>query len=280
VVLEEGGLVVASGGRAGEGFLVPGGVRKRTLRLPRAALEAAGSGGDIPDSFALEQDRPFVHLIHVLLREVWSKLPGMNAAETEAARAALVTLLAAAIRAAGEGSAYPGSSLLVLRAQLEQWIVGNLNRATIRVEDLATAHNVSTRTVHRTFALTGDTMTGVVRARRVAGVREDLVHTDLTIAAIAYRWNYYDPSHLGREFRRHYGISPGDYRQTYGALRTSHTLPSRCQPAAPRLEDVGCVFLRRRRNRPVVDAVGSWCARTLPELAVLTESTRSRLACP
>jgi AraC family transcriptional activator of tynA and feaB len=223
VVLEEGALVVGSGGRAGDGFLVPRGVRKRTLRLPRTALEAAGSGGDIPGCLALEHDRPFVHLIHVFLGEVWAKLPGMNAAEAEAARAALITLLAAAIRAAGEDSMCPGSSLLALRAQLEQWIVANLRTSRIRVEDLATAHNVSTRTVHRTFALTGDTMIGVVRARRMAGVRDNLVHTDLTIAAIAHRWMYYDPSHLGREFRAHYGMSPSDYRQTYGAHRTIST---------------------------------------------------------
>jgi AraC family transcriptional regulator, positive regulator of tynA and feaB len=223
VVLEEGALVVSSGGRAGEGFVVPRGVRKRTLRLPRTALEAAGSGGDIPICLALEKDRPFVHLVHVFLGEVWHKLPDMNAAETEAARTALITLLAAAIRAAGEDSVCAGSTSLVLRAQLEQWIVANLRTGRIRVEHLATAHNVSTRTVHRTFALTGDTMIGVVRARRMAGVRENLLHTDLTIAAIAYRWNYYDPSHLGREFRHHYGMSPSDYRQTYGVQRTIST---------------------------------------------------------
>ena len=54
-------------------------------------------------------------------------------------------------------------------------------------------------------------MTAVVRARRLAAVREDLVHTDMTIAAIANRWSYFDPSHLGREFRRHFGASPSEY---------------------------------------------------------------------
>jgi AraC family transcriptional activator of tynA and feaB len=229
VMLEQGALLVSSGGRAGDGFLVPRGVRKRTLRLPRTALEAAGSGGDIPTCLALEKDRPFVHLVHAFLGDVWHKLPDMNAAETEAARTALITLLAAAIRSAGEDSACAGSASLVLRTQLEQWIVANLRTGRIRVEHLATAHNVSTRTVHRTFALTGDTMIGVVRARRMAGVRENLLHTDLTIAAIAYRWNYYDPSHLGREFRLHYGMSPSDYRQTYGSQRTisTHNLTER-----------------------------------------------------
>lgn len=221
VLLQEGGLVLASGGRAGEGFLVPRGVRKRTLRIPRTALEAAGSGGDIPDCLAFAQDRPFVRLVHDFLGGVWTKLPGMNAAESEASRSALITLLAAAVRAASEEVAPCGSTARVLRAQLEQWIVRNFRRGTIRVDDLALAHHVSTRTVHRTFALTGDTMTGVVRAHRLAAVRDDLVHTDLTIAAIAQRWNYCDPSHLGREFRRYFELSPNEYRQMHGVRSTT-----------------------------------------------------------
>jgi AraC-like DNA-binding protein len=74
---------------------------------------------------------------------------------------------------------------------------------------------VSTRTIHRAFALTGDTMKSVVRAQRLAAVRQDLLNTNLTIARIAHRWNYCDASHLGREFRDAFGISAGEYRQTY-----------------------------------------------------------------
>lgn len=228
VSLRKGGLVLASGGRAGEGFSIPKGVRKRSLRLPRTALEAAGSGGDIPDCLALAHDRPFVRLVHDFMGAVWMRLPDMNASETEAARSALVTLLAAAVRAAGEEVTPHGSSSRVLREQLEQWITERLARDIIRVEDLALAHNVSTRTVYRTFALTGDTMTGVVRARRLAAVRDDLVRTDHTIAAIAHRWNYFDASHLGREFRRYFKLTPNEYRQKYavrsmtGKLATVH----------------------------------------------------------
>ena len=110
----------------------------------------------------------------------------------------------------------PRSGLPALRAQIDDWIDNNLRSGPIHVEALAAAHNVSARTIHRAFSLTGDTMTAVVRARRLAAVREDLVHTDMTIATIAHRWCYYDPSHLGREFRRHFGVSPSEYRESHG----------------------------------------------------------------
>lgn len=213
-VLENGTLAVVTG-RAGDRFVVPHRVRKRILVLPRAALEAAGCGSEIPSCLLLEQARPLVPLFRSFLDQMWRHVPGMNASDFETARAALIALTAGAIRTEW-CSVTDKSALPALRAQLDKWIVRNLDTGLIRVEDLAAAHNVSTRTIHRAFAVTGDTMTSVVRARRLSAVREDVVRTNLTIAAIAHRWGYYDPSHLGREFRRFFGVSPSEYRQAYG----------------------------------------------------------------
>lgn len=188
---------------------------KRTLTLPRAVLVAAGCDANIPSYLVLEHDRPLVDVLLKVVDEVWSRVPAMNASEVEATRGALVTLTAGVIRAGGS-PVTPRSGLPALRAQIDDWIDNNLRSGPIHVEALAAAHNVSARTIHRAFSSTGDTMTAVVRARRLAAVREDLVHTDMTIATIAHRWSYYDPSHLGREFRRHFGVSPSEYRENHG----------------------------------------------------------------
>ena len=195
--------------------MLPERVVKRTLTLPRAVLVGAGCDANIPASLVLEQDQPLVEVLLMVLDEVWSRLPAMSAWEVEATRGALVTLIAAVIRAAS-GSGTARSGLHALRAQIDDWVTSNLHSGPIRIEDLAVAHSVSARTIHRAFSLTGDTMKAVVRAKRLAAVREDLVHTDRTIAAIAHRWCYYDPSHLGREFRRHFGVSPSEYRESHG----------------------------------------------------------------
>ena len=208
-------VMVAIENDEGGRFALPERVVKRTLTLPRAVLVAAGCDGNIPACLVLGQDRPLVGVLLMIVEEVWSRLPAMSAWEVEATRGALVTLTAAAIRAES-GSVTPRSGLPALRAQIEDWITNNLRSGPIRIEDLAAAHNVSTRTIHRAFSLTGDTMTAVLRARRLAAVREDLVHTDMTIASIAHRWSYYDPSHLGRDFRRHFGVSPSEYRESHG----------------------------------------------------------------
>jgi AraC family transcriptional regulator, positive regulator of tynA and feaB len=199
----------------GSRFALPERVIKRTLTLPRAVLVAAGCDANIPACLVLEQDRPLVGVLLMVVDEVWSRLPAMSAWDVEATRGALVTL-AAAVTRAESGSVTPRSGMPALRAQIDEWITSNLRSGPIRMEDLAVAHNVSARTIHRAFSLTGDTMTAVVRARRLAAAREDLVHTDRTIASIAHRWGYFDPSHLGRDFRRHFGVSPSEYRERHG----------------------------------------------------------------
>jgi AraC family transcriptional activator of tynA and feaB len=199
----------------GDGFRLPERVVKHTLTLPRAVLVAAGCDADIPACIVLEQYQPLVGVLAMVLDEVWSRLPAMSAWEVEATRGTLVTLTAGVIRAVS-GSVTPRSGLPALRAQIDEWITNNLRSGPIRIEDLAAAHSVSARTIHRAFSLTGDAMTAVVRARRLAAVREDLVHTNMTIAKIAHRWCYYDPSHLGREFRRYFGVSPSEYRDSHG----------------------------------------------------------------
>jgi AraC-like DNA-binding protein/CheY-like chemotaxis protein len=221
-----GVLLITSGEGAGPGgFSVPKSLRKRSLLLPRAALAAAGSGLNIPRSLALGPDRPLVSIFHTFLDQVWTGLPNMTAAETEAARTALIALIAGIIRSEGVG-VNDQSALPALRAQLDRSIAERLRHGPVRLEDLAAEHRVSTRTIHRAFALTGDTMKSVVRAQRLAAVRQDLLNTNLTIASIAHRWNYYDASHLGREFRDVFGVSAGEYRQNYagdtgGSIRST-----------------------------------------------------------
>jgi len=210
-------VVVLAGfpGDDGDGFTLPERTVRRTLTLPRAVLVAAGCDANIPACLVLEEDRPLVGVLLMVLDEIWSRLPAMSAREVEATRGTLVTLTAGVIRAES-GSVTPRSGLAALRAQIDEWIADNLRRGPIRVEDLSAAHSVSARTIHRAFSLTGDTMTAVVRARRLAAVREDLVHTNMTVAEIAHRWCYYDPSHLGRQFRRYFGASPSEYRDSHG----------------------------------------------------------------
>lgn len=219
VTMRPGGVLLMSTRTTGK-FVVPDSLTKRTVRIPLTALTPYDTGRGVPDCMYLETaGNPLASLAHDFLVGVDSQIDNMSPAEIEGARNALLVLVAGMIRATQAPDVGEEDFLPHLRRQLETWIVEHLAAGPIRVRDLAAAHHVAPRTVHRAFAGTGDTVGSMVRAQRIAAARGDLVNTTLSIAAIAHRWGFCDASHMGREFRREFSMSPGDYRAAYSITR-------------------------------------------------------------
>jgi AraC-like DNA-binding protein len=215
VIQRPGGILILST-RTTAKIVVPETVRKRSVRIPLTALSPFDTGRGVPDCLLLDTaQHPLASLAHDYLLRVDRQIAQMSPPEVEGARTALLVLVAGMIRATRTPDAGEAEFMPALRDQLEAWIVDHLALGAIKVRELATAHNVAPRTVHRAFATTGDTVGSVVRAHRLASARSDLVNTTTSIAAIAHRWGFCDASHLGREFRREFSMPPGDYREAY-----------------------------------------------------------------
>ncbi|MFC5731482.1 MULTISPECIES: AraC family transcriptional regulator [Nocardioides] len=216
VMLRPGAILLMSTRVTGK-IVIPGELTKRTVRIPLTALAPYDTGTGVPDFLCLETAaNPLARLTQDYLAGVDAQLGQMSAIDVEGARNALLALVAGMLRGRHGSDVSETDFLPFLRRQLENWIADHLTEGAIRVGDLAAAHNVAPRTVHRAFAATGDTMGAIVRAHRLAAARNDLVHTTASIAAIAHRWGFCDASHLGREFRREFSMSPGDYRAAHG----------------------------------------------------------------
>ncbi|WP_329406990.1 AraC family transcriptional regulator [Nocardia vinacea] len=212
----ESGTALISTSRVAYTSTVSTGLRKRSVVIPFSALAPYDTGAAIHDCLMLDQSGPLARLLISFVESMGEHVAAMDAAEVDAAREALLTLVAGVIRSSTRAT-YDGPALLpALRSQLEQWIKEHLRTGPIRVVDLAKAFNVSSRTVHRAFSLTGDTVGSVVRIQRLVGARRDIVATSLPIGSIAHRWGYYDASHFGREFRTFMSMSPSDYRDCFG----------------------------------------------------------------
>jgi AraC family transcriptional regulator, positive regulator of tynA and feaB len=220
VVLRPGAVVITSTRTTGS-FVIPDRLTKQTIRVPMTALSPFDRGSRVPSCLLMDTaENPLAKLLQDFLKGIDSQYGRMSTVEIEAARNALLTLIAGMVRANEPPDAGERDLLPVLRRQLETWIVDHLSSGAVRVQDLAAAHNVAPRTVHRAFEATGDTVGSIVRKHRLAAARDDLVNTSLSIAAIAHRWGFCDASHLGREFRRQMSVSPGDYREAHGTHRT------------------------------------------------------------
>ncbi|MER7184432.1 helix-turn-helix domain-containing protein [Streptomyces hyaluromycini] len=70
-------------------------------------------------------------------------------------------------------------------------------------------HRVSVRTLHRAFA-DGESVMAYVRRRRLESARRELDHPGgtYTVADVASRWQFADPSHFRRAYRNTYGQPP------------------------------------------------------------------------
>ena len=111
----------------------------------------------------------------------------------------------------------------MLRDALD-YIELHLGELDLTPDRIASAQNISTRTLHRLFEREGMTLGTWIRARRLEHCRMDLVDpglTDMSVSAIGSRWGLWDAAHFSRLFKSTFGASPRAYRQAAFAGRTS-----------------------------------------------------------
>ena len=184
---------------------------KRSLLIPRAALDEVSGRTWMTGGVRLNGLAPATRLLTTYLDSLSHALPDLNSAGVTAARNATLELFIGALRTDGD---VPSTSTArpALRAAMDRFIEQHLLDESVTPAAIANAHGVSTRTVNRVFNATGQTVSEVVRVRRLARARDELTKSDRPISAIAHRWGFSDTSHFSRTFKAHYGASPTDYR--------------------------------------------------------------------
>jgi AraC family transcriptional regulator, positive regulator of tynA and feaB len=192
-------------------FVVLEPLSKRSLLVPRAALDEVGGRAWVHAGVTLDGSAPATRLLTAYLDALSTALPRLSPAAVSAARNATLELFMGAVRAEGDvpTTATAGPAL---RAAMDRYIERHLLDHAVSPAAIASAHGVSVRTVNRVFNATGQTVSEVVRVRRLARAREELTEGLHPISAIASRWGFSDSSHFSRTFKAHYGASPRDYR--------------------------------------------------------------------
>jgi AraC family transcriptional activator of tynA and feaB len=200
-------------------FAVWEALSKRSLLIPRAALDEVGGRAWMTGGVMLNGLAPATRLLTTYLDTLSQALPDLNSAAISAARNATLELFIGALRTDGDVPS-TNAARPALRAAMDRFIERHLLDDTVTPAAIANAHGVSTRTVNRVFNATGQTVSEVVRVRRLARARDEVTKSNRPISVIAHRWGFSDTSHFSRTFKAHYGSSPTDYRN---GARTSGT---------------------------------------------------------
>jgi AraC-like DNA-binding protein len=113
------------------------------------------------------------------------------------------------------GCGDPGTGHRALMLRITAFIEEHLGEADLAPAQIAAAHHVSLRQLHKLFHASGTTAAGWIRQRRLEHCGHDLRdprYVAWPVAAIGARWGYPDPAHFSRLFKASYGLGPRDYR--------------------------------------------------------------------
>lgn len=157
--------------------------------------------------------RMFVEFVHSIVRQAHT----LDTVSAEAIAPHLLDLLALALTAPVDAAMSNESSVRL----------GHLRRIMRRIEDrlsdpnlgtrsLATDLGLSERYIQKMFAGRGETLSKVIRTRRIATAQrrlQDPMRRCDSIARIAFSVGFLDPAHFSRAFKQTTGVSPSNFRR-------------------------------------------------------------------
>ncbi|NRQ39740.1 helix-turn-helix domain-containing protein [Nonomuraea sp. NN258] len=136
-----------------------------------------------------------------------------SAARLSGVIATLITT-ALAERAGQAGSLPVDTRQETLLMRVHAFIEQRLCHSDLDPGQVAAAHHVSVRYLHRLFESQQTTVAAWIRRRRLERCREDLADPSLSVSAVGARWGLPDSAHFSRLFRKAYGMPPQEYRRS------------------------------------------------------------------
>jgi AraC-like DNA-binding protein len=101
---------------------------------------------------------------------------------------------------------------------IERYIDTNLDSLELTADTIAAAHNISPRQLYKIWPATNGTLAGHITIRRLERARTTLLtHRHLTIAAVARRHGFTQPTHFTHKFREVFGTTPTQWRRRHNA---------------------------------------------------------------
>ncbi len=221
VVLRAGELVMWDTARRGS-FTTFGSVDNQTLVIPRERLATEAPGYEAMYGRPFRSNHPAATLIGSFLG---SLTPVMSSLDVPA-RAALADAALDIARAvvATHNDPQPRHQTAARLMAVLLYIDANLRDPSLSPTTIAKANAMSLRTLHRLFEDTDDSVSAIIRGRRLSRCHTELLRaTDDSVTAIAYRWGFRNMSFFSRQFHERYGVSARELQMAARAAARPQT---------------------------------------------------------
>ncbi|SDJ04973.1 AraC-type DNA-binding protein [Actinokineospora alba] len=186
--------------------------------FPRVLVQLPAARMDGLTAVRLSGDQGLASLLTPLMRGLSADTGSTGGVIAAHLGDAVVDLVTAAFAQQLSATLPEGSTAghRALVAQVYRFIDENLPDPDLCSTQIAAAHFVSVRLLQKVFEAGGESVTSIIRQRRLERCRRDLVDPalrDRPISTLGARWGFPDAAHFSRLFRSTFGVSPRDYRQ-------------------------------------------------------------------
>lgn len=193
-------------------------VRLAVFGFPRDLLALPADTAATMTAVPITADVTTAALAAPFLTRVAADLDSYQPASAARLCTVLMDLVATAVaeRAGEDGALPPESRDRTLLLRVHAFVEQHLGDVDLAPADIAAAHHMSLRQLHRLFQAQDTTVAAWVRHRRLERCRRDLADPGLAarpVSAVAARWGLPDSAHFSRLFRAAYGVPPAVYRR-------------------------------------------------------------------
>lgn len=110
-------------------------------------------------------------------------------------------------------------SLAELSDQVRDYVDANYKNETLTVSSVAAYFNYTADYLSRLFSQNSQqTLSEYIEEKRISYGAKLLVDTTMSIGEITEAIGYQNASYFARVFRKHFNVSPSDYRQNHPSL--------------------------------------------------------------
>jgi AraC-like DNA-binding protein len=198
-------------------LLYPRGLHLITLKVPRRSLLSQLPNAEKLTAQKVSGGKGAGHLLLTMIQTLLDDIGDLDPMSYDAVSTGVIDILTAGLRTLDAGAKPTPTALTTYHLErLRAHVRENLQNASLSVQSTSQALQMSVSSIYRVLETQGQTLADMIWNQRLEHCRKELADPLMaaqSVTTIAFRWGFSDASHMGRLFKRAYGLSPRDYRE-------------------------------------------------------------------
>lgn len=189
------------------------------LRIPAAELRERMEQPELFTACKIAGDQGAGAVVSQTLQSLWQQcLNGLEPALAERLLTNCLDLLVTALSLGEHNVVSHGAMRNATQLRVRYYVEDHLTESDLSATLVAGAIGISSRYVHRLFEDDGETLGEFIQRRRLercALTLQNPAQRSRSVTEIAFAFGFCDPSFFCRRFKKRFGMTPRDYRESH-----------------------------------------------------------------